>query len=105
VGSRLTSTRRVGRPPRVAGEKRGIARASEAELQDSSRPSIRPVSRRSDAVQHRPPETGDEDLTAEARACVDRLKAFREVTAAQPTRASAVDARPPSRGESLYFSS
>jgi hypothetical protein len=50
-------------------------------------------------------ETGDEDLTAEARACVDRLKAFREVTAAQPTRASRwMHARPP-RGESLYFSS
>jgi hypothetical protein len=50
-------------------------------------------------------ETGDEDLTAEARACVERLKAFREFTAAQPTRASRwMHARPP-RGESLYFSS
>jgi hypothetical protein len=50
-------------------------------------------------------ETGDEKLTAEARACVERLKAFRELTAAEPTRASRwMHARPP-RGESLYFSS
>ncbi len=50
-------------------------------------------------------ETGDEDLTAEARACVERLKAFRDLTAAQPSRASRwMRARPP-RGESLYFSS
>jgi hypothetical protein len=50
-------------------------------------------------------ETGDEDLTAQARACVENLKAFRELTAAQPTKASRwMHARPP-RGESLYFSS
>lgn len=49
-------------------------------------------------------ETGDEQLMAEARACVEHLKAFRERTAAQPTRASRwMHARPP-RGESLYFS-
>jgi len=50
-------------------------------------------------------ETGDEELTAQALACVDRLKAFRELTAAQPSRASRwMHARPP-RGESLHFSS
>jgi hypothetical protein len=50
-------------------------------------------------------ETGDEELTAEARACVEYLKDFRERTAAQPSRASRwMRARPP-RGESLYHSS
>jgi hypothetical protein len=50
-------------------------------------------------------ETGDEDLTAQARASVENLKAFREMAAAQPTKASRwMHARPP-RGESLYFSS
>jgi hypothetical protein len=49
-------------------------------------------------------ETEDEALMSEARACVERLKAFRELAAAQPTRASRwMHARPP-RGESLYFS-
>jgi hypothetical protein len=49
-------------------------------------------------------ETEDEQLTAEAQACVDRLKAFREFTAAQPTRASRwMHARPP-RGDSLNAS-
>jgi hypothetical protein len=49
-------------------------------------------------------ETGDEFLTAEAQACVERLKSFRDLTAAQPTRASRwMRARPP-RGESLNFS-
>jgi hypothetical protein len=48
-------------------------------------------------------ETGDEALTAEAKDCVERLKAFRELAAAQPTRASRwMHARPP-RGESLHF--
>lgn len=46
-------------------------------------------------------ETGDEGLMAEARACVEKLKAFRAYAAAQPTRASRwMRARPP-RGESL----
>jgi len=50
-------------------------------------------------------ETGDEKLMAEARACVERLKAFREFSANQPTRASRwMRARPP-RGESLNYSS
>ena len=41
-------------------------------------------------------EIDDEQLTAEARACVERLKAFRELTAAQPARASRwMRARPP----------
>lgn len=49
-------------------------------------------------------ETGDEFLAAEAQACVERLKSFRELTAAQPARASRwMRARPP-RGESLNFS-
>jgi hypothetical protein len=48
-------------------------------------------------------ETGDEELTAEARACVERLKEFRALTAAQPTRASRwMKARPP-RGDSLNY--
>jgi hypothetical protein len=48
-------------------------------------------------------ETEDEELTSEARACVDRLKAFRELTAAQPARASRwMRARPP-RGDSLNY--
>jgi hypothetical protein len=48
-------------------------------------------------------ETEDEELTAEARACVERLKAFREFTAAQPTRASRwMRARPP-RWDSLNY--
>jgi hypothetical protein len=46
-------------------------------------------------------ETEDEELTAEARACVERLKAFRASTAARPSRASRwMHARPP-RGDSL----
>jgi hypothetical protein len=50
-------------------------------------------------------ETEDEELMAEARACVEQLKAFREFTAARPTKASRwMHARPP-RGESLYYSS
>lgn len=50
-------------------------------------------------------ETEDEELTVEARACVERLQAFRAFTAARPTRASRwMHARPP-RGESLYYSS
>jgi hypothetical protein len=49
-------------------------------------------------------ETGDEELTAEARACVEQLKAFRQLCAGQPTRASRwMRARPP-RGESLNYS-
>ena len=49
-------------------------------------------------------ETGDEELVAEARACVERLKDFRDVTAARPTRASRwMHARPP-RGDSLNAS-
>jgi hypothetical protein len=49
-------------------------------------------------------ETGDVELMEQARGCVEQLKAFREVTAAQPTKASRwMHARPP-RGESLYFS-
>jgi hypothetical protein len=49
-------------------------------------------------------ETGDEELLAEARACVERLKAFREFTGAQPTRASRwMRARPP-RGDALNYS-
>jgi hypothetical protein len=49
-------------------------------------------------------ETGDEKLMNEARVFVEQLRAFRERTAAQPTRASRwMHARPP-RGESLYFS-
>jgi len=49
-------------------------------------------------------ETEDAELTAEARACVERLKAFRELTAAQPARASRwMHARPP-RGDSLNAS-
>jgi hypothetical protein len=48
-------------------------------------------------------ETGDEALTEEARACVERLRAFRTSTAACPTRASRwMHARPP-RGESLHL--
>ena len=48
-------------------------------------------------------ETEDEELTAEARACVERLKAFRDFTAAQRTRASRwMRARPP-RGDSLNY--
>jgi hypothetical protein len=49
-------------------------------------------------------ETGDEELMAEARACVERLKAFREFSAGRPTKASRwMRARPP-RGESLNYS-
>ena len=49
-------------------------------------------------------ETGDEKLMAEARACVETLRSFREHAAAQPTRASRwMRARPP-RGESLQYS-
>ena len=49
-------------------------------------------------------ETGDENLMNEARACVEKLKAFREHTSVQPTKASRwMHARPP-RGESLNFS-
>ena len=49
-------------------------------------------------------ETGDEDLTNEARACLEHLRSYREVAAAKPTRASRwMRARPP-RGESLHFS-
>jgi hypothetical protein len=48
-------------------------------------------------------ETGDEELTEQARACVERLQAFRDHTAACPTRASRwMHARPP-RGESRYL--
>jgi hypothetical protein len=48
-------------------------------------------------------ETEDEGLVAEARACVERLKAFRDFTAAQPARASRwMRARPP-RGDSLNY--
>ena len=48
-------------------------------------------------------ETEDEALVAEARACVERLKAFRDFTAAQPARASRwMRARPP-RGDSLNY--
>jgi hypothetical protein len=50
-------------------------------------------------------ETGDEELTDEARACVARLKEFRDLAAARPTRASRwMHARPP-RGDSLNASS
>jgi len=46
-------------------------------------------------------ETEEAELTAEAAACIERLKAFRELTAAQPARASRwMRARPP-RGDSL----
>jgi hypothetical protein len=49
-------------------------------------------------------ESGDVELTNEARACVERLRAFREFTASQPTKASRwMRARPP-RGESLNLS-
>jgi hypothetical protein len=49
-------------------------------------------------------ETGDDELTSEARACVERLQAFRELSAAQPTRASRwMHGRPP-RGEALNLS-
>jgi hypothetical protein len=49
-------------------------------------------------------ETGDEELTRQARACVEQLKAFRDVSAGQPTKASRwMRARPP-RGESLNYS-
>jgi hypothetical protein len=49
-------------------------------------------------------ETGDEELTAEARACVERLKAFRDSAAARPIRASRwMHGRPP-RGDSLNSS-
>ncbi len=49
-------------------------------------------------------ETEDEELTAEARACVERLKAFRATTAARPSRASRwMHGRPP-RGDSLNAS-
>jgi len=48
-------------------------------------------------------EIGDEELMEEARACVEKLKAFREFSAGQPTRASRwMRARPP-RGESLNY--
>jgi hypothetical protein len=48
-------------------------------------------------------ETEDEALAAEARDCVERLKAFRDLTAAQPARASRwMRARPP-RGDSLNY--
>jgi hypothetical protein len=50
-------------------------------------------------------ETEDPELTAEAQALVERMKAFRELAAGRPTKASRwMHARPP-RGESLYFSS
>jgi hypothetical protein len=48
-------------------------------------------------------ETGDTELTEEARVCVERLKAFRDYTAARPTKASRWMHRP-HRGESLYLS-
>jgi len=49
-------------------------------------------------------ETGDAELTDQARRCVESLEAFREFAAAQPTRASRwMHARPP-RGESLRYS-
>jgi hypothetical protein len=48
-------------------------------------------------------ETEDEALTTEARACVERLKAYRDFTASQPARASRwMRARPP-RGDSLNY--
>jgi hypothetical protein len=46
-------------------------------------------------------ETDDEELTAEARACVERLKAYRALTASQPARASRWQRARPPRGDSL----
>jgi hypothetical protein len=93
----------MGHPPGRWEEGWGIDVLREAELARLLTAIDTAVSRSIDAF-NVAAETEDENLTAEARACVERLKAFREFAAAQPTRASRWMHARPHRGESLHFS-